>query len=746
MVCNVCRNMLEHQEGRYAKGTLDIRYRHHENAQTFQKAVQQNCYICRSLYVTLVDHLQAGMSQSRRDSGKSTSDSAYERDVFSSLGQRSFSSKAYLFSDIPDHTYRLKIALELDKISVQHNFLLETRQGNHDKPDLRSVHVEYRPLAEDLAVSQTLPRRSFYKDFGIVHQWLKMCKCYNAAPASFYPTRLVNLKNVKAMFSSHGNSAAYEHGAKVTVNLVETAAWTDPRMHYVTLSHCWGGEVSPQLLEENLDSFKRGIPIDVLPETFQDAIQFAASMDEVGYIWIDSLCIIQDDEHDWTKESADMRLVYGKSFLNLSATSASNSHGGLFKDNNFELLPEEEVTVGIEGLPQAYDKKDVPRCFHERSRFFKRQCTVVDASFWNNKVNNGPVNTRGWVLQERLMSPRVVHFCHDQVGWECACRDAPKATASCRIHQSKLTALCSRDKGILESITQRLLNLQGSVACPPLDLWAAIVNAYAKTTVSFSRDKLVALSGLAEIMSKETKCNYVAGLWQTDLISQLLWYVEPVFDDHDRSFSNVATFRAEYCAPSWSWAAIDTTSHGITYAKVAKQKLFVSLDNSHVRTSSDCQFGAVLEARITVRGKLRKAKLVSIPNNRFAWRLVDRDDLSAEPHRNVYLDCPLRDADCIDKPDAHVYVLPIEEEIRNSGTTRDLHLTCLLLRARKERGTFQRIGVTKLSPFMDRKALTKVETKRGETEYRILAALPSDASLPHAGYDEKTGLHRLHLV
>jgi hypothetical protein len=620
--------------------------------------------------------------------------------------------------------------------------------------DLSTSSIERRPRkrqCHELCFSLSL-----HKNFGTVHQWLKMCKCYDAAPASFYPTRLINLENVKALISAYGQYTIYERGAKETINLVETAEWKKPdpiratygasNMHYVTLSHCWGGEVKPQLLKESLEDFKRGILIGSLPRTFQDAIYFAASLDTVGYIWIDSLCIIQNDERDWTKESANMHLVYSNSFLNLSATAALNSHGGFFRDCGFELLQEEEVTLDIEGLPRTYDEQAVPKCLHDRSRFFKRQCIVVDASFWKHQVDEGPVNMRGWVLQERLMSPRVVHFCHDQVGWECACRDAPKATTSCGTHPSTISAGSLKDKSIVEGIKRRLLDAQAPIACSPFDLWAAVVNAYTRTTVSFPRDKLIALSGLAEITSKETKCAYVAGLWQTNLVNQLLWYIEPAFDKRHRSFSNPATFKTEYCAPSWSWAAINATGHGITYAKTARQRPFVTIDDTHVTTLQDFEFGAVLSARITLRGKLRKARLVSIPNNRFAWHLVDCGHLDAERHQDVYLDCPLRDDDCIDKPDTHVYVLPVADNVQNSGTTTDLHLVCLILRAGEQMGTFKRIGMTKLSPFMDRKACAKVDIDGRDLEYRILKTSSDDTMLPHAGYDERTGAHRLHLV
>ncbi|EUC34415.1 hypothetical protein COCCADRAFT_62087, partial [Bipolaris zeicola 26-R-13] len=105
--------------------------------------------------------------------------------------------------------------------------------------------------------------------------------------------------------------------------------------YYVTLSHCWGKVPSPKHLEarltsENIEQRKLGMELDELPKTFQQAIQFAARLPNVGYIWIDTLCIKQGDEEDWLHQSARMDQVYKKAFLNISATAASNGEEGIF--------------------------------------------------------------------------------------------------------------------------------------------------------------------------------------------------------------------------------------------------------------------------------------------------------------------------------------------------------------------------------------------------------------------------------
>lgn len=760
MVCIVCRNMLGCQEGRYAKGTHGILYNHHKSAQTFQQAVDQDCYICRALYVSLLGHLHVEDLQSRQNSGATTSPTIDNRAALSSLAQQSFNSEASLFLEEPDRTYRLEIRSKLDQVSFQHTFHLDCHQGSRSGPNRRSVHINYQTSGTGSARPNSRRQPSFWKNLKPVHRWTKACECYAPPASQPFPTRLLSLGNVKAYIEADHTLTASQRSP--TIRLVETVAkgGTSQRgtnvelsnMHYVTLSHCWGQVKSLRLLKENYEEFEKGIPVDDLPKTFQDAVYFAASLDQVGCIWIDSLCIVQDDRADWKVESVKMDRVYSNSFLNLSATASWDSHGGLFKEGEFELLQEEEVIIDIEGLPSAYDRAAVPRCPHERSCFFKRRCTIVDTTFWDMQVNKGPVNTRGWVLQERLMSSRVLHFCHNQIGWECACHAIPRVAADCRAHRPRNSANHSRAGGNPERIRQRLLASQSGphpsslTINSPIDLWAAVVNAYTKTRLTYSTDKLVALSGLAKTISREMNCDYFAGLWKSHLVSQLLWYIEPSFDQRDRTFSNPGEYDPRNSAPSFSWAAVDVAGHGVAYPVTSNQKLFVTVQDTVVDPPSNDPFGAVTSARVTLHGKLRKARLTSIPNSRFAWNFVGGGDLDAEPHTNNYLDCPVRDADCIDAPDAHVYILPVAEEIVHGGTSKTVYFKCLILRAGREVGTFKRVGITKLSQPKDRKALTKVETRAGGALYNILAASTSDASLPHAGYDERIGMHRLHLV
>jgi hypothetical protein len=100
---------------------------------------------------------------------------------------------------------------------------------------------------------------------------------------------------------------------------------------YVALSHCWGDDEHPPLTttKGTFEARKRGISLAELPQTFRDAILLTRKLG-FDYLWIDSLCIIQDDESDWIIQSAQMAGVYQGAILTISADGAQNSHEGLF--------------------------------------------------------------------------------------------------------------------------------------------------------------------------------------------------------------------------------------------------------------------------------------------------------------------------------------------------------------------------------------------------------------------------------
>lgn len=171
---------------------------------------------------------------------------------------------------------------------------------------------------------------------------------------------------------------------------------------FAALSHCWGPEQTCVTTVNTLQDRKKNIPWDSIPTTFKDAIIYALKCD-INYLWIDSLCIIQDDASDWEMESSRMADIYQYASLTLAATSSSGDSQGCF----FKEKYEGHLEIN---LPQ-----DVGTCRIAVRRPLKH---------WNNLTptllkKHFPLLSRGWAFQERLLAPRILHFCESELIWEC---------------------------------------------------------------------------------------------------------------------------------------------------------------------------------------------------------------------------------------------------------------------------------------------------------------------------------------
>lgn len=193
---------------------------------------------------------------------------------------------------------------------------------------------------------------------------------------------------------------------EVSVTLMETqdsGVQMKDMDDYAALSHCWGSSQTCITTTSNLEARKAGIPWEALPKTFQDAIQIVLRLD-IKYIWIDSLCILQDDTEDWHTESAKMADVYELASLTLAATaSPADSHGC--------YSPSLALADGMElVLPEGVGPVRIA---------VRKHITHWDAVGHREMCNQFPLLSRGWAYQERLLSRRILHFCETELVWEC---------------------------------------------------------------------------------------------------------------------------------------------------------------------------------------------------------------------------------------------------------------------------------------------------------------------------------------
>jgi hypothetical protein len=178
--------------------------------------------------------------------------------------------------------------------------------------------------------------------------------------------------------------------------LVETAGITE---YYITLSHCWGHHQPLRTTRSTLSQHLNEIPFDGLPQTFKDAVILARNL-QIRFLWIDSLCIIQDDEDDWATESVRMGLIYEAAILTIAAASAADSSVGLFRDR-------ERFGIEIPYLDEDGEERGTAIAHQYHHDMIK------------NAIKTCPLNSRAWVYQESYFSRRTVHFLDNTLVWSC---------------------------------------------------------------------------------------------------------------------------------------------------------------------------------------------------------------------------------------------------------------------------------------------------------------------------------------
>jgi len=180
-------------------------------------------------------------------------------------------------------------------------------------------------------------------------------------------------------------------------NILRIVAGETSHGEYATLSHCWGSKIIVQLTEASADQFASNIPWDLFSKTFQDAILIARGLN-IPYLWIDSLCIIQDNPGDWERESASMARIYAQAAVNIACCASSDGEGGCFQSR---LEPNDYVEI-----------KDTEN----------ENGTIKIGPFlgFGEAVARSPLLSRGWVVQERLLSRRKLYYAKNQLYWHCS--------------------------------------------------------------------------------------------------------------------------------------------------------------------------------------------------------------------------------------------------------------------------------------------------------------------------------------
>ena len=501
ILCDICTEAF----AREVEYQCDKTYQHHGSAASFHEAKRIGCHVCSVIWEV-----------ARGDPSDLKWDFRKARDL----------NVTYEFSSSQSSLY-----FRLDADDGKTASLTSTlRQLHQISPSLHGDPGEANPVVSQTDTSLSRVSRALYWSA----HWLQNCLENHATCRStllsngrphMLPTRVLDLRGynngIVALRVTDGSEVGY----------------------YMTLSHRWGVvNEPPRLLKANLKGLQEGIIPSSLPSSFLDAIIVAKHLG-VDWLWIDSLCIIQDSEEDWRYESSLMGKVYQNSLCNLAATGASDSYGGLFHEDSV-------VSSSLFlNLNIKRDDADAEKIFPSHSYSNSAQVYRVEPwSIWSRKIEDSELNQRGWVVQERILAPRTLHFTRTEVLWECieniASESVPDSVSEYAVTHYALIkpALVSLQK---HSPAQRLdIKLEDEVR----EGWRQLAHEYIKSLLTKESDRLIAISGISKLIKQATGDQYLAGNWRSTLFTDLVWY-------NMRDGERLARTRP-LNAPTWSWASV----------------------------------------------------------------------------------------------------------------------------------------------------------------------------------------------
>ncbi|KAK1974445.1 heterokaryon incompatibility protein-domain-containing protein [Colletotrichum cereale] len=470
--CGACRNFLHHS----------FRFRGHEGRPKFVCSLEErqriresaeDCQLCDRIYHFLEAHYESAFDLPDSD------DPWFKMEACT--------RKSRLYDEQNQYS---SIRFFWDGIGINHRYgnlefsIWEDEESSGPDPSSDPVTIE-SPAPTSLVTRPPIIHGSQAEMNTLVRRFLNNCldhhdSCRLSPPEEELklPSRVLSVK---------------DDAGKISVKLVENDGL---RGRYCALSHCWGPEGKRPLrtLLGNLTHHLASIAWDKLPATFRETITLTRGLG-IEYLWIDSLCIIQDDKEDWLKESKKMASIYRRATLVVAAVSSEDSSQGLSGTERLESL-----TFRV-----PYSTEEEP----------PRGGYNVAASLISGDDIVGPLKERAWAFQEWYLGRRKVFFTSEGIKWKC-------------------DELECNENG--NDIDLELYETQS---------WFQCLEEYTRRRLTVPSDRLFALLGIAAENQKFRNDSFVPefGVWEDKLAEQLLWRPTGTNDEDVPSL------------PSWCWAA-----------------------------------------------------------------------------------------------------------------------------------------------------------------------------------------------
>lgn len=423
--------------------------------------------------------------------------------------------------------------------------------------------------------------------------WLSKClgnhhRCGKASPHEL-PTRVIDV------------------GVENAVN-VQLLKGSPLEGYWAALSYCWGEQGFLKTTKNNISEHFEGIRLSKLPKTLRDAVLITRRLG-LRYIWIDALCIIQDDTEDWEREAAKMNRVYKDCVITIAAANSSGAKHGIFRKRRTAA---QAVSVPMKGSS-----------FSGNAIIYPEEILLKD---FNKSILDGQGNRlrfRGWTLQEWILPTRTIYFAEDQLYWECPESVSSESEPNDQNNSFRYNSSCGGAKSFL--LQTRAGTLAQDLNTPGIYAhWRNIVEDYSRRSLTKRTDKLIAIAGIAaefsSLLGRQSeigdrgKCQgdspddkYLAGLWKGDLIPELMWKVMDLEDDQTEKMSK----ESDYIAPPWSWATLKPGTH-LTYELKNREHLEPPKDPKDAQITKTnillkdkgAFFGKILKGScITIRGR-----------------------------------------------------------------------------------------------------------------------------------------------
>lgn len=546
-------NVWEHRPTRFG-------FQHHQDLKALEQS-SDNCPLCSLIHKGVTQFNENVKDGPRNENGRKLQSAGPKDYRLQITANESDPDGFMIWTDATIDTYIFLVAVvsfcvENGKIQ-QSTFVCSTELISLDIDDDPLSHrFKGRIVHEDPSSPTALDR---------VSEWVKKCddKHKRCKPDLVsLPTRVLHVGDQ----SSSNHIRLWETGGEIG--------------SYTTLSHCWGTSRPLITTLATMDEKKERIDLDNMDKTFQDAVAITRALG-IQNLWVDSLCICQDDETDWERESSRMAEIFSNSYLTIAAASAKDGSVGCFIHHS----PRGYVSFGYASNKGSGGKLYAFLVPVERGLFTHDTLSLKDE----------PLSSRTWTVQERILSRRSLFYCKDQTYFEC--KEEFKGEDG------------FHSKG-------RLIDIEGYLSLPNQShehikgymkgLWDSLIRLNMGRKLTKSSDKLPALSGVAKRFEELLQDKYVAGLWESTLLGDLLW----------DSLGVRGPWPPVYRAPSWSWTCIDDASPAMDrYRQCSK---FATIVDFHIHTKGSNPYGEVDDGWIKLKAPLVQLFVNEDPATRWA--------------------------------------------------------------------------------------------------------------------------------